>query len=48
MEGAEKAIMRVRHVAPETVLEGVDLDDAVRIKRELVALGCKAQAGKER
>jgi hypothetical protein len=43
MEGAEKAITRVRHVAPETVLEGVDLDDAVRIKGELVALGCKAQ-----
>jgi hypothetical protein len=42
-QGAEDAIARVRHVSPETVLEGVTLDDAVRIKEELVRLGCKAQ-----
>lgn len=49
-EGARSAIKHVQHVYPETVLEGVHLDDAVRIKEELIRLGCTARVieGKSR
>jgi HNH endonuclease len=42
-KGAASAITRIRHVSSEIVLDGVDLDDAVRIKLEITALGCKAE-----
>jgi 5-methylcytosine-specific restriction endonuclease McrA len=42
-EGAERVVKRAQHVSPETVLNEVALDDAVRIKGELVRIGCKAQ-----
>jgi HNH endonuclease len=42
-EGAKHAVTRAQHVSPETVLDGVDLDDAVQVKDELVSLGCKVQ-----
>ncbi len=42
-DSASSAIKRVRHVSSETVLEGVHLDDAIRVKEELIKLGCKAQ-----
>jgi len=41
-DGAATAVTRIRHVSPETVLDGVDLNDAVRVKLELIDLGCKA------
>jgi 5-methylcytosine-specific restriction endonuclease McrA len=42
-EGATEAVKRIRHVSRETVLQGVGLDDALRVRDELTSLGCKAQ-----